>query len=63
MEDVNKQIFFLFLNLDKALRDSTPCEFLYILRSKLFGIIATKFEKPRIPFLNDVFATVAVLAS
>ena len=32
-------------------RDSTPWQFLYILRSKWFGIIATKFEKTRIPFL------------
>ena len=59
MEEVksNEEIFFLFLNLDKALRDSNPC----ILQSKWFEMIATKFDKTRIPFLSDVFSALHAL--
>ena len=65
MEDVNKQRqnFFLFLNLDKALKNSTPGEFAYIRQSKRDGIITMKIEKPQIQFLSDVLPAVAVLAS
>ena len=45
---IEDEIFFLFLTLDKALKNSTPGEFAYIRQRKRYGIIAMKFEKPRI---------------
>ena len=56
-------MFFLFLNLDKALKNSTPGEFAYIRQSKRDVIMAMKIEKPQIQFLSDVLHAVAVLAS
>ena len=45
---IEDEIFFLFLTLHKALKNSTPGEFAYIRQRKRYGIIAMKFEKPRI---------------
>ena len=42
---INDEIFFLFLNLDKVLRNSTPGEFVYIWQSKRDGTIAMTIEK------------------
>ena len=57
------EIFFLFLNFDKALKNSTPGEYAYFRQSKQDGLIAMKIEKPRIHFLSDVLPAVAVLSS
>ena len=57
------KIFFLSLNLDEVLRDSTPGDFVYIWQGKLVGITTMKIEKPRTHFLSDIFPAVAVLAS
>ena len=66
MEYVNKQrrnLLPLSEQLDKALRDSIPGEFLYIWKSKWYGIIAMKTEKTRIHCKSDPFAAVAFLES
>ena len=66
VEYVNKQrrnLLPLSEQLDKALRDSIPGEFLNIWESKWYGIIAMKTEKTRIHCKSDVFAAVAFLAS
>ena len=64
MEDVAKQqwTFFLFLNLDKALGNSTPGEFAFYL-TKPVGKIPMKIEKRWIHFLSDIFPATAILVS
>ena len=57
------KIFFLSLNLDEVLRNSTPGDFVYIWQGKLVGITTMKIEKLRTHFLSDSFPAVAVLAS
>ena len=52
--------FFVFVNLDMVLSNSTPGELAYIWKGNWIGIIAMKTEKTRI---RDVFAAVAVLKS
>ena len=59
---INDEIFFLPLNLDKVLRNSTPGEFVYIWQSKRDGTIAMTIENAN-SFLSDVLPAVAVLAS
>ena len=61
MEYVNKQILFLFLNLDMVPRNSTPGGFAYIWQSKWVGIISIKTEREQIHFLSDVLIAVASL--
>ena len=58
-------MFFLFFNLDKVLRNSTPGEFAYIQQSKKDGIITMTIEneKPQFHFLSDVLPAVVILAS
>ena len=53
-------MFFLFLNLSAVPKKSTPGKFVHIRHFQPIGINATKFEKTRIHFKNDVFAAVAV---
>ena len=60
---INDEIFFLFLNLDKALRNSTPGEFACIRQRKRDGVMAMKIEKLQIHFLSNVLPAVAVLVS
>ena len=62
-KQVTKKIFFLFLNLYKALRNSTLGEFAYFRQSRRDEIVATKIEKPRIHILSDVLPAFAVLVS
>ena len=70
MEDVNKrhEIFFVFLNLDIVLRNSTPEGFAFIWQKltkfdkvlKLVGIIEIEIEKKRIHFLARFSASKGV---
>lgn len=55
-------IFFLFLNFDVVFRNLALKEFACIWYRKRVGIIATKIEKTRIPFLSGVSVAVAVRA-
>ena len=63
MENVNKQRrnFFLFLNLDMVLRNSTSGGLACIEQSKRVGIIAIKTERMKIHVLSDVLVAVASL--
>ena len=62
MSTNNDGIFHLFLNLDKALKNSTPGEFAYIQQSKRVGIIAIKIENREFPIiLSDVLPAAAIL--
>ena len=54
-------MLFLFLNLDKVPRKTTPGRFLYIWQSKWVGIIAINTERTQIHFLSDVLFAVASL--
>ena len=48
-------MFFLFLDLDRVLRNSASEEFAYTWQIRWKRIIAMKIEKTRIQFLGDVF--------
>ena len=48
------QIFFLFLTLDMAVRNSATEEFAFIWHSKQVGIIVIEIQRTRIHFLSDV---------
>ena len=50
----------LYLNMDKALKNSTPGKFTYICRIEGFQIDTVKFERTQIHFFCDVFAAVVV---
>ena len=50
----------LYLNMDKALKNSTPGEVAYIWRIELFQIQAIKFERMQIHFLSHVFTAIIV---
>ena len=52
---------FLYLNMDIALKNSTPGKDAYIWRIERFQIDAIKFEKTQIHFFGDVFTTVVVV--
>ena len=49
------QIFFLFLTLGIAVRNSAPEEFAFIWQSKQVGIIVIEIQRTQIHFLSDVF--------
>ena len=51
---------FLYLNMDKALKNSTPKKS-YIGRIERFQIDALKFERTQIIFFSDVFTAVVVV--
>ena len=59
------QISFLYLNVDKALKNSTPrnVAYIYIWRIKRFQIDAIKFEMTQIHFFSDVFTAVVVVVA
>ena len=67
MEDVNKRrltVFFIFLNLNMALRNSAQKEFACIWPSKCrVGVIAIEIERTQIHFLSNVFVAVTVVVS
>ena len=50
----------LYLNMDKALKNSTPGKVAYIWRIDTFQIDTIKFERTQIHFFCDVFAAVVV---
>ena len=53
--------YFLLLNFDTGLQDSTPKKFAYIWRIKWEGISATNFEQREFTFFkSDIFVAVAV---
>ena len=58
--DIRQQISFLYLNMDKALKNSTPREIAHIWRIKLFQIDAIKFERMQIHLFSHVFTAVVV---
>ena len=53
----------LYLNMDKALKNSTPGKVAYIWRIERFQIDAIKFERTQINFLSDVFTAVVVVVA
>ena len=55
----NHKIFFLFMNLNMADRNSAPEDFACIWQSKQGGIITTETEKMWIHFSSDVFVAVS----
>ena len=63
MEQVtsDNEFFLLFQNLSVVPKKLTPGKFSYIWHFQEIGMSATKFEKGRIHFKSDVFATVAVV--
>ena len=63
MEDVNirRRISFLFLNLNKILKNSTPGKVACIWHIERVLIDAIKFERTQIHFFNNVFTAVVVL--
>ena len=58
----NGDASFLFLNLDKVLKNSTPDEIVYIWKIKWVQIDAEKFEGTHIYFFSDVFTALFVIA-
>ena len=50
----------LYLNMDKALKNSTPGKVAYIWRIERFQIGAIKFERTQIHFFSDVFSDVVI---
>ena len=52
---------FLFLNLNKILKNSTPGKVAYIWHIERVQIDAMKFERTQIHFLTDVFTVVVVV--
>ena len=54
---------FLYLNMDKALKNSTPGKVTYIWRIERFQRDAIKFERTQINFLGDVFTAVVVVVA
>ena len=53
---------FLFLNLDKVLKNSTPEEIVYIWKIKWVQIDAEEFEGTHIYFFSDIFTALVVIA-
>ena len=51
----------LYLNMDKALNNSTPGKVAYIWRIEKFQIDAIKFEGTQIRFFSDVFTAIVVV--
>ena len=47
-----------YLNMDKALKNSTPGKVAYIRRIERFQIDAIKFERTQIHFFHDIFTAV-----
>ena len=52
---------FLFLNLNKILKNSTPGKVAYIWHIERVQIDAIKFERTQIHFFSDVFTAVVVV--
>ena len=65
MEDVDilRQFSLLYLNMAKALKNSTPGKVAYIWRIERFQIDAIKFERTQIHFFSDVFTAVVVVVA
>ena len=64
MEDVDwycVNFSVLYLNMDKALKNSTPGKVSYIWRIERFQTDARKFERTQIHFFSDVFTAVVVV--
>ena len=62
MEDVNvRRRIFLFLNLNKILKNSTPGEIAYIWQIERVQIDAIKFEKTQIEFFQRLFTAAVVI--
>ena len=53
----------LYLNVDKALNNSSPGKVAYIWRIERFRIDAIKFERTQINFFSDVFTAVVVVVA
>ena len=63
MEGVHDgEVSFLFLNLDKVLKNSTPEEIVYIWQIKWVQMDAAKFEGKHIYFFSDFFTVLVVIA-
>ena len=56
------RFFFLYLNMDKALKNSTPGKVAYIWRIERFQIDAIKFERTQIHFISNVLTAAVVVA-
>ena len=54
---------FLYLNMDKALKNSTPGKVAHIWRIERFQKDAIKFERTQIHFFTDVFTAVVVVVA
>ena len=62
MVDVNvRRRIFLFLNLNKILKNSTPGEIAYIWQIERVQIDAIKFEKTQIEFFQRLFTAAVVI--
>ena len=57
------KLSFLYLNMDKVVKNSTPRKLAYIWRIVRFQIDAIKFERTQIPFFSDVFTAVVVVVT
>ena len=54
------KLSFLYLNMDKVVKNSTPRKLAYIWRIVRFQIDAIKFERTQIQFFSDVLTAVVV---
>ena len=54
---------FLYLNVDKAINNSSPGKVAYIWRIERFQIDAIKFKRTQIHFFSDVFTAVVVVVA
>ena len=54
------KLSFLYLNMDKVVKNSTPAKLAYIWRIVRFQIDAIKFERTQIQFFSDVLTAVVV---
>ena len=57
----DNEFSFLFLNLNKILKNSTPGKVTCSWHIEWVQIDAIKFERTQIPFFNDVFTAVVVV--
>ena len=53
----------LYLNMDKALKNSTPRKVAYMWIIERFQIEAMQFERTQIHFFTDVFTAVVVVVA
>ena len=57
------KLFFLYLNTDKVVKNSSPGKLAYICRNVRLQIHAIKFERKQILVISDIFTSVGVVVA